>query len=484
MEMLKGTTHWKRTLAGVFLSLSSALLFALAFPPFELWPLVFFGLVPMILAQHRILPGALSGTAYGIGVGGFFGLYFWDMFRGGPWMMKALPIMIAVIAGLAAGRDRQFHRQTGYRWFLLQGPTVWVGIEQIRNLIPSVGTWGFAGYALYNQPWFIQPVSIFGIFGLSFMILVINYGLALVLIMWIDRRLMAAGSERSLDHFRGRNQLAAGGTALAVWIGISLIMFGRGMPDGGRTVHAAALQPGFKAVSDEGVFRLIALTEEAALQGAELVVWPEGALPFDPQEKFTGELRRLTEERELHLVIGYGVQAGSGSRNEAVILTPEGDFLGPYGKTHPVVWSGETSLTRGPVKSYATDLGALGMMICYDLDFTDTARETARAGARLIAVPSFDWGAIAEKHYTHLVFRAVENRTAVIKADIAFDSALIDPLGRILAREFSPEAEKKTLLVEIPLGPEEAWVRHLGDWFGWLCLVGMIPGLGSYPFRT
>lgn len=92
----------------------------------------------------------------------------------------------------------------------------------------------------------------------------------------------------------------------------------------------------------------------------------------------------------------------------------------------------------------------------------------------LIAVPSFDWGNIADKHYTHLVFRAVENRTAMVKADIGFDSALIDPRGRVLKKEVSREAQSRVLVADLPAGPEQTPIRHLGDGFGWLCLGGMV----------
>lgn len=74
-------------------------------------------------------------------------------------------------------------------------------------------------------------------------------------------------------------------------------------------------------------------------------------------------------------------------------------------------------------------------------------------------VPSFDWAAIAPKHYTHLVFRAVENRVTTIEAGVAFNSAVIDPFGRILERAVTPQG-RQTLVVadggvghpQVPLG--------------------------------
>jgi hypothetical protein len=64
----------KRILFGIAFSALSAVLFGLAFPPYHLWPLIFVGLVPMIVAQHRVMPDEFSGLASDIGVGGFLGL--------------------------------------------------------------------------------------------------------------------------------------------------------------------------------------------------------------------------------------------------------------------------------------------------------------------------------------------------------------------------------------------------------------------------
>ena len=475
---------WREVGSGLGLSVISAFLFAAAFPPFNLWPLIFIGLAPMIFAQHRLMPEKFTGVAYGIGVGGFFGLYFRGMFGNGPWFMQALPLLIALVAAAASSRDRRFHVHTGYRWFLLQGPLVWVGIELIRGVIPTMGTWGFAAYALYNQPWLIQPVSIFGVYGLSFLILTVNYALALGVIDYYDRRRGHPEVGPMIPPSVSRNSYLGAGIGTAAWLTLSLVLLIAPFSGQEVTVRAAALQPALKVQTWAGVEDIMGLTREAADRGAELVVWHEGALPFDPREENPEAFQELASELDIHLVIGYGLETESGYRNEALILTPEGEFLGPYGKDHPVAWSGEKSLTRGPHRAYPTSLGRLGMIICYDLDFTDSIRKVAQDGARLVAVPSLDWPAIAAKHYTHLVFRAVENRTAVVKADIAFDSALIDPRGRILASAVSPEAEREILIAEIPLGPQQTWVRHLGDWFGWLCLAGMIAVFGSYPFQT
>lgn len=96
-------------------------------------------------------------------------------------------------------------------------------------------------------------------------------------------------------------------------------------------------------------------------------------------------------------------------------------------------------------------------------------------GAQLIGVPSNDWGSIADKHYTHVVFRAVENRVAMVKADGGFDSAIIDPYGRIIALAAYSQGGEATLLADVPLGNGKGTITtHLDDWVGWLALAGMI----------
>ncbi len=98
----------------------------------------------------------------------------------------------------------------------------------------------------------------------------------------------------------------------------------------------------------------------------------------------------------------------------------------------------------------------------------------ARQGTQLIAVPSHDGPTIADKHYTHLVFRAIENRAAMVKADAAWDSAIVSPYGRSLEWTTTPEGSQATLIADVPLGTADSLYVKLGDWVGWLCLAGFV----------
>src|SRR4051794_9389084 len=65
-----------RVVAGLLLALCTPLLVQLATPPFEIWPLIFVAFVPMVIAQHHVLPRRLSGLAVGVGIGGSYAVYF------------------------------------------------------------------------------------------------------------------------------------------------------------------------------------------------------------------------------------------------------------------------------------------------------------------------------------------------------------------------------------------------------------------------
>jgi len=472
-----------RVILGIMLSAFGGAAFVLAFPPYEIWPLVFLGLVPILIAQYRILPPKLSSLAWSVGVLVWLQGYLGPVFAPTGTFMRWLPLIAFGINLFADVGLRSFNNKTGYRWFILRGIANFSGFEMIRLFIPIAGTWAFIAYPLYRQVWLIQPVSIFGIIGMGMVVMLVNHVLALTLMDWLDERWTLAEDAVRVDHSRLRGWQVAGSLIVILWVGVSLVLLNQ--PLNTQSVKVAAIQPavstsanalqGADELVQQTLERMKVQTRQAAAQGARLAVWPEGAFFWDPQVDDKIDLRDLSIETDMYLATGYGVFTELGLRNEATVISPIGEFLGVFGKDHPVVFAGETSLTRGSYPVYDTPLGKIGTIICNDLDYTDTARKIAKQGVQLIGVPSQDWNSLADKHFTHVVFRAVENRVAMIKADGSFDSAIIDPYGRILDLDVSPEGGEATLVAEVQLGNGKGTVSTvLGDWTGWLALVGMI----------
>lgn len=137
----------------------------------------------MLTAQYRILPPRFTRLAPAISIAGWLGVFLIPIFGGRSLFMILLLPAIAVIVFLTDRNKRAFHEHTSYRWFLLEGAFGWAGIEMIRSLIPAIGTWGFVGYTLWSAPWFLQPLSLFGIYALDLLILFGNYALAQILFL-------------------------------------------------------------------------------------------------------------------------------------------------------------------------------------------------------------------------------------------------------------------------------------------------------------
>lgn len=469
------TRSGRRIVTGLLLSALSVLLVALSFPPFGLWPLIWVAFVPMVVAQHRVLPARVSGLAIGVGVGGMFAFHLSPGLADGKVAMvfQLLPLYIAAVVAALAWRSRAFHQRTGYRWFLISAPVAWVALDFLRSSSSEVlaATFGFRSYAMFEHPALLQPVSVFGITGLELLILLCNWAVAGIVIAVIDRR---GGGDPVIPLRRAVAGLGVVSVLVTAWVGASTLMIDRDPP----SVRVAAVQTGVRRSEDWRVRyqRDIEQTRAAARAGADLVVWNEAGVRFDPRAENTDELRALAAETGAHIAIGYRFTDGQGRRhNEIALLAPDGRFLGVYGKDHPGTFAGDYSDTGGTYPVYKTPLGPISTIICYDLDFTDTARKMARGGARLVAAPSADVPAIARTHYTHLVFRAIENRVSMVKADLDFDSAIIDPYGRIVRRAVSADGGlQATLVADVPLGTGKSpWVSY-GNWFGWLCVVGML----------
>lgn len=448
--------------AGLLLAASTPLLVLLANPPVGLWPLIFVAFAPMVLAQHRVLPRRRSWLAPAVGIGGAYAVHFSPGLRDGEVaiVFQLMPLYVAGIAALVAGRSRSFAERTGYRWIAVSAPVAWTAIDFVRSTGSETlgGTWGFHAYVLSDHPLLLQPVSVFGITALQLLVLLAS---------WTVAGLVLRGRA-------GRPAAVVVAGLLVAWVAASALM----IDSAPATVRVAAVQNGLEnddAHAEQRFDRYLAQTREAAARGARLVVWNEGGLRFDPQRERTAELRALAAETDAYLVLGYRVDEVDGrTRNATTLLSPEGEFLGVYGKDHPGTFAGDLNDFQGDFPVYDTELGKLATIICYDLDYTDTARIMTRGGARLIATPSSDVPSIAATHYTHLVFRAIENRVSMVKADSRFDSAVIDPWGRVVAKVVDRDGVQATLVADVPLGRGRSpWVSF-GDWFGWLTVAGAV----------
>lgn len=464
-------------LLGIVLSTASAVLTVLAHPPNSLAPLVFLSFVPAIVAQHHVFPRRAAGVASAISIAG---PVLWGVVTTLPGrasvVLWVFPFVLAAALVVLGAVDRALMEATRYRYFVFAVPLFWSAVAFGTSKGPG-GTIGQGANALHTYPVLIQPLSIVGTLGLVLAVFLANWACGAV-------ALAAVGHP---DFSRRRiRRIAVATVAVAIgWVALSLGLF----VDPDATVRVAAVQPGSRTVQPRVGMDASALVEpfadatrRAADRGAQLVVWPETGLPFDPRIIESERIGELARETGAYIAVGYGVHDGKTARNEAVLVTPRGRFLGPYAKQHPVTLLGERSDSDYGYPTFDTRLGKIALLICYDLDYLDTPRNMARQGAGLIAVPSFDWSEIANVHYTSFVLRAIENRVSLVKADYAWDSVIIDPYGRVLVKNVDPDGSGALLVADVPVGSGRSPAATLGDLIG-LVLVTAALGVLALVVR-
>lgn len=472
-------------LLGIALAALSGFLAVWSLEDFHVEMLAWFAFVPAIVAQHRVLPKRWSGLALPVAIGMLFQGYMGPGLSNAdlPWYLYIYGLWIGLLVAGVAWRSRGFQERTNYRFFLISAPVAWVALEFLRSTQSELlaGTWGNIAYALYERPALLQPISVTGIHGINLLVLLVNWAIAGLVIAWLDRRNSPPDGAPVMSLSKARDRAIAVASVLAVWTVAGMLM----MSTPATALTAAAIQPGAGTQGADGEWtRLtdeqelandIEQTRYAASQGADLAVWREGGLGMDLRKPAINKpVRRLAKELGIYIAAGWGGTYDGLRLNEVATFSPEGEFLGTYGKTHPGTFAGDFSDRRSDYIVYKTPFGGLGSIICYDLDFTDSARAVAKLGANVLAVSSNDVPGITEKHYAHLVFRSIETRLPTVKGDGQFDSSIIDPYGRIIDRHLSAKGSRATLVAAIPKGSGDTLYVKYGDWLGWLCVLAMI----------
>jgi predicted amidohydrolase len=154
---------------------------------------------------------------------------------------------------------------------------------------------------------------------------------------------------------------------------------------------------------DGNVENMIRTMGQLALQGVHLAVFPElattGYMFESPAEALAvaedvpdgPTVHRLAEacaRHDMHIVFGIAEKSGDHLYNASVLLGPDG-YVGTYRKLH--LWNDENTIfTQGNLglPAFKTPLGTVGMLICYDMWFPESARSLALSGAELLCVPT------------------------------------------------------------------------------------------------
>ena len=485
------------------LTLLSSVLYALSFPSFininGYGFVIFFSFVPLLFVLKN--SGTLRGIFYGI----TFGIFQTMIIN--YWLATFSLVSLQFVTLLYTALFTLFMifsvsvYKNRYGWALF--PFAWVVFEWARSSGFSAYPWCLTASAAYRFLPLIQTASLTGIWGVSFIILLINTSMTEILV---------SESSEKIRRFIPAYIAGLLTLILLLW-GHSEIKRENSIINE-KTVTLSLIQQNSdprKTDYEESFEVLKNLTDSAVKEAdTDLVVWSETAyVPnirrWGSMERDYNSLTSLThrfleyqKKAGIYLVTGnddYEIttsENGDISRSEynaSVFFTSDGERAGTYRKIKLVpfteyfpykkelpwlydilinmdvnLWEPGKVRTvfRHPEFSFSTP-------ICFEDIFPDYVRGFVERGCDIIINISNDYWSLTEtegmQHFINSLFRAVENRRYVVRATASGLTGVIDRKGEII--QTAPFYVQYYLNAEIPLektGKTTLYTKF-GDWF-------------------
>jgi apolipoprotein N-acyltransferase len=466
---------WKRAA----IALVAGALSSLAMAPFNAWPVLFLTFPVMVWLVdgagggrlHGLPAAAMAGWWFGLG---YFvpGLYWtgyaflvdaptfaWLM----PFAVLGLPAYLALFPAFGFAVARLIWSKDGSRVIALAASLT--AAEWLRGHVLTGFPWNAFGYALTNPLALAQVASLIGLWGLTFLSVVIFASPAVL----ID------------GNSRGRRFWIAPVMALLVLVTIGVfgaVRLGLQPTTTVANVKLRIMQPNLQqdvrfnyAAKAEVMRKYLTLSDRASgpqstgVRDASILIWPESAFPFF----LTREADALAQIDDLlpkgTILITGSVRAPDlppGTRitrayNSIYAIDHDGSVLSVYDKLHLVPFGeflpfqdwmeklGFVQLTKVQ-GGFIPGTGRRAMeipnapralpLICYEAIFPDEVAARGERPGWIINLTNDGWFGISTGPYQHLQqarLRAIEQGLPVVRAANTGISAVIDPMGRIVA---------------------------------------------------
>ena len=359
----------------------------------------------------------------------------------------AIPLLHATVESSLMLLTRLFKNDS---WSILTYAAIWVIGEWILSLGMLAFPWGGTAVSLTGFLPYLQTASLFGKFFITFVTAAGCYALALAVYNKIK---------------------------VVAYIGISVILFNIVFgtvlwyipTDKKDPLSVSAVQGNilsnekWQSGNSTLIFnRYVEMTKQAALNGADIVVLPESAIPqyFYPNGDIHEALADIARQYDVTVICGvhYYDKITKLKYNSVIAIYPDGSLSKHYDKRHLVPFGefipfaddigklvpfvgdfnkSSSTLTEGtdPIV-IDTQYGKVAPLVCFDSIFPQFAREGVSNDAELIAVVTNDsWFNDSAGIYTHLrhaQLRAIENRRYILRAANTGVSAFINERGQII----------------------------------------------------
>jgi apolipoprotein N-acyltransferase len=446
-------------------AVASGLLYWLAFPGLDFWPLTFVAWVPLLVAMHRqrtrraMLLGWTAGLT--MNVAGFFWLQrMLETFSGFP-----APIcffFVLVVCAYQGGRIALlgwlYGRATARGW---PSSLVFIGAFIASELVyPLLFPW-YYGATVHDVPVLTQLAEIGGPVAVGVMLVLANVALAQPVLALAERRKVA----------RPPIVVGASAVAFAVVFGVLRIhaVDAAVARAPGATVGVVQANMGLmekRTDFEEGLHRHLRLSSQLRERGADFLVWSEtSAMRAVRDDSFRSELRGLSSRIGLPTVFGavvvkrvpdqrdyvlYNSAVTSeangeiASRYDKEYLLMFGEYL-PFGSEFPILykWSPNsghfspgTSLDPLLI-DVRGETHRLSALICYEDILPGYTNDAVRHADPdlLVNLTNDAWfldTAAPWEHFALTQMRAVEHRRYLVRGTNSGVSGVIDPVGRVV----------------------------------------------------
>ncbi len=317
--------------------------------------------------------------------------------------------------------------------------------------------WGRLSLALTDTVIPIQTASLFGSYFITATIVAVNVLLAYAL------------PKKEEDEAKRRRYAISALTVFAFNLCLGCVLFAlhRSEAKNGDTVRVGIVQGNYDSTdkwfeaSDKIVKKHLDLTEQAARDGAEIVLWAETALPFALYEDdfFSYQIASAADELDTFIIVGAMSEEEDGYFNTLFCFTPDGEIsetkyhkqhLVPFGEYVPMrnvieavlpfmaeISMLEEDTTPGSESSvFDLEKTNAGALICFDSIYEDLTRDTVRSGAEIILLSTNDsWfssSSAVRMHNNQARFRAIESGRYVARSANTGVSSFISNTGEVI----------------------------------------------------
>ncbi|MBI5021053.1 MAG: apolipoprotein N-acyltransferase [Ignavibacteriales bacterium] len=514
----------------IALTLIFGICLGIAYPPFQFGWLAFVVFIPFLIGidNSKTFRETFFFSFIAFFIFSIITLYWVGAFHihkdiylliTGVALLIVCPLWFSILISLHYFIKKQFGRNIS----LITFPFIWVGWEYILTRLEIGFPWLSLGHTQSYDLAAVQFASFTGVYGVSFWIISINiisfYFLSKILNkewLWFSLKSLLFILMILIIYF------------IPKFYGYTILKNNSEVYDGKyEKIKIGVIQPNINSYEkwfgdlDKQINILQHLSNQAASENVDLILWPETAVPkyllFPANYDIYNRIKNQVDSININLFTGVtdwtlykdismaprsSKYTEGGQRydvfNSAVLLEPHNEVIQKYDKmllvpfAERIPWAEELSFlnldfirwnfgTSGYGKGVDTTVFVFcpknmadvkfSVMICFESVFPEFVSRFVQKGSQFLVVLTNDnWWGRTSGPYQHLqfdIFRAIENRRWLVRCNNGGISSFIDPFGRMIS--FTDIGEATILVNSVELRNEITYFTAHGDMLGRGC---------------